>query len=321
MRLTATNTAPADFESHELPERFDPSRPATEQPKTPRPEAKPAAQHVTGARSPKHCPHCGAAYRGDWDQIDTPAGVMCNICANRAGDTSIQKTYAQQQEEAAESMGPPPEVDAPPREKQTKLPVVEEDWFKKLILVAGIVVVLLGLGVYLMPPGPREPTPEELAAIEASQDAWDRDNEGSPGERRKRQLEPDFPEPAAEPEGLPAPLEHGAFWFFFLLLGIAVEWLALYVALSMVGALPNDSIFKNVIGLAPMAFVVWLFATVIPRVLPDVCCLVTVITASFVTFLMWVIFNLKVWELVQFFFVRLLIVGAYTAFLMAVIRG
>ena len=105
-----------------------------------------------------------------------------------------------------------------------------------------------------------------------------------------------------------------AFWGF-LALGILVEWVVMYVSLRSFDALPSNIFLGNLIGLMPMAFVVWLFGTFMVNILNSMVpfCLLYPFSFVLITFFMWIVYDLKAWELVQYFLFRFLIISVYTA--------
>jgi hypothetical protein len=77
----------------------------------------PSPEEAPKKDSPDHCARCGRPFRGDWDKVATPEGVICHICANQSREASTGET-------AFEAVAPPSEPTAPDAEN---LDVIDHD--------------------------------------------------------------------------------------------------------------------------------------------------------------------------------------------------
>ncbi|MEA3364095.1 MAG: hypothetical protein U9Q79_00520 [Candidatus Hydrogenedentes bacterium] len=66
----------------------------------------PPTEEAPKKESPDHCARCGRPFRGDWDKVVTPEGVICHICANQSPEPATSET-------AFEAVAPPSEETAP----------------------------------------------------------------------------------------------------------------------------------------------------------------------------------------------------------------
>lgn len=65
------------------------------------------------------CPSCGRPFRGDWDKLETPRGILCNICANIATESMPERAKPSAPEQVAPSGALDP-MEAHPRAAEGK---------------------------------------------------------------------------------------------------------------------------------------------------------------------------------------------------------
>lgn len=94
-RLCPACSLPLDYTRVEAMAERAPAQAGVEQVRDTRAQDNPVLERRPGAPPPQeasaagrtHCARCGRRFRGDWDVHETPSGPLCNICANRAGET------------------------------------------------------------------------------------------------------------------------------------------------------------------------------------------------------------------------------------------
>ncbi|MCP4639580.1 MAG: hypothetical protein GY851_04070 [bacterium] len=247
------------------------------------------------APSEPHCPRCKRVFRGDWDRIHTPEGLLCNICANmvrevnpaeaianpHAGFTPAQ--LAQLQEDLANPTGPPPPdpEDMEPQEK--KWFDVDSDRFKTVVMWAGIAVVFLAITVALFDETP-SPRPHDATMVQ----------------------EPIEGEQAPQVEDLPVVAQA---LVHIILYGarFAGEMIALWIALSWANALPNEGFWKNVlvIGIVALALtVVWWIPF---GIVPGIGFVLGLLRPLLVLWFIYQLYQLSLWELLTYIFCHYLV--------------
>jgi len=186
------------------------------------------------------CPRCGRPFRGDWDRVQTDAGVLCHICANLAGASTKPAaeepaTLAAYPDMAGKNIeyetwhepGWRPPQEKPP-EKSGRWTLNRKALAEKFrqypaqCIFAGVAIMLM-LGILLFWPS---------------------------GGRESREI---APESAKE-------LSHGAYYFVStvdLLFGLFMRGLTIYLTLHFTQKLPNDTFGKNAVAVGILALPVW----------------------------------------------------------------
>ena len=191
--------------------------------------------HAAAPEEEEHCHRCGRGFRGEWDRIPSPSGVLCNLCGRQASAVAVRED---------------PEVLAP------------------LPAVATVVPVATARLSTITPEKPRKkaPKPRELvifAALTAlafvlvlvlPMEVW---------------IAQFLAPPPLETVQALAPWQNAVVLLVEILVGIATEAFVIAALLGMTGRLPSEVLGENCLAIGVAAVLVYLvsFAPIVGFIL------------------------------------------------------
>jgi hypothetical protein len=206
-------------------------------------QLEPMASAVSGPEAPTvmagqadgdHCARCGREFRGEWDQYESTAGMICHVCANRAtasGEVQeevgeVKPVHATYNRDGLDMPEPEPPVNEEFIRKRQR-----EELFQRAVLFAALAMIVLAIIATMVTDiSPPEPVEDETVAGTVAS-----------GEE-------------AEPESPQLP-GWAVYVVYLMLFGFSVltNLITLFLVLGWAEKLPNDTFPANLIALGVVA--------------------------------------------------------------------
>lgn len=252
-----------------------------------------APTEIVGQLDGNHCARCGREFRGEWDQYESASGMVCHICANRAegpGEVAeeigeVKPVLAQYSRQGLDM--PEPKLPVNPEFEQARN---REELFKRALLVAALAMIVLAIFATIFTDFDAQPIPEPTDQAAATEETA-----------------------KEETPKLPGWVGWAVYAIQFVVSFIA-KVLVLFLMLSWVNKLPNDTFGANLIalsvvgfGLAVLDIVIMLLASI-----PIIGIFWFLLGPIVMLYIIYSLYNLTLAELLLYFVASIVVWGLVT---------